>query len=307
MDHQTNHQKGADAVEFIEEGHRERLEQCGPFGYLELLVQTTEPVETERPSTPEPVDSEEEDDGEEIEQADDSDRVISGNGTTDKKKETQVELVLRHASSAQLLKTEGGKLYAAVQAKGRTEYLGIKTKAFELWLTREFYMEHRRPPSREALQSAIGLLEAKAMFEGPEVTLYVRVAEHAGSYFIDLANDARQVVQVDQSGWRIIDDPPVAFRRPDAMRPLPEPKTGGSLDPLRPLVNLSSDADWLLFVALLTFYLRPSGPFPFMVLSGEQGSRQVHNRPDRTVASRSECGASQRRFQRRAKSDHIRQ
>ena len=175
-------------------------------------------------------------------------------------------------AASRLFKTEPGKLYAAVQVNGRTEHLRIGSKPFELWLTRGFYDKHKRFPPKEAIHAAIALLEAKAMFEGPEATLSLRVAEHEGSYFIDLANDARQVVQVDQSGWRIIDDPPVAFWRPNALEPLPEPKRGGSLDALlRPLVNLSSDADWLIFVALLASYCRRSGPFPLMVLLGEQG------------------------------------
>jgi len=208
-----------------------------------------------------------EDDDEEIDDGD------SGNASVvaDTKNKTPVELILRNAESAQFFKTEQGKLCAAVPVNGRTEHLRIGSKPFELWLTHGFYIEHKRIPPKEAIHAAITQLEAKAMFEGPEATLFVRVAEHQGSCFIDLANDARQVVQVDQSGWRIIDDPPVAFWRPNALEPLPEPKRGGSLDPLHPLVNLSSDADWLIFVALLTSYFRHSGPFPLMVLLGEQG------------------------------------
>ena len=263
--------KGADAVEFIEQGMPKEWSDADRLEHLENLVGTIKPVETERRSTPEPVDSDDEDDGEEIEQVDDHDRVISGNGATDKKNETQVELVLRLAEAADLFQTPDGRLCATVRRKGQAEHLNIGSKAFKDWLIHEFYLEHKKPPSNLVLQSAIGVLEAKARYEGPTRTLFVRVAKQGGTDYIDLVNDSRQAIAIDQDGWRIVNDPLVAFRRSSGMLPLQLPTRDGSLDQLRGLVNLATEADWLMFVALITFYFRHSGPFPIMVLLGEQG------------------------------------
>jgi hypothetical protein len=55
------------------------------------------------------------------------------------------------------------------------------------------------------------------------------------------------------------------------MHALPAPAAGGSLEELRPLVNVA-DADWPLLVGWLLGALRPRGPYPVLCLHGEQGS-----------------------------------
>jgi len=210
------------------------------------------------------------DDDEETESDDDGDSG-NANGVTDTKNKTPVELVLRLAQGAELFHTPDGKQCATVRRDNKTEHHHINSRPFKDWLIYGYYKEYKKTLPATALQVAILQLEANARYEGPIRTLFVRVGNHGSTDYIDLANDSGQVIVIDQEGWRIVDDPPVAFRRPSGMLPLQLPTRGGSLDPLRSLVNLSSDADWLLFVALLTSYFRYSGPFPLMVLQGEQG------------------------------------
>src|SRR4051812_3384580 len=59
------------------------------------------------------------------------------------------------------------------------------------------------------------------------------------------------------------------------MLPLPVPERGGSIDSLRPFLNLSSQNDFVLVVAWLCAALRPSGPYPLLAISGEQGSAKT--------------------------------
>ena len=56
------------------------------------------------------------------------------------------------------------------------------------------------------------------------------------------------------------------------MTALPIPQPGGSIDDLRPFVNLPEDDDWILFVATLVAALRPTGPYPILEVLGGQGS-----------------------------------
>ncbi|EYD75384.1 hypothetical protein Rumeso_03031 [Rubellimicrobium mesophilum DSM 19309] len=102
--------------------------------------------------------------------------------------------------------------------------------------------------------------------------MFVRVGEHEGRIYLDLANTAWQAVEVDSTGWRIVDTPPVRFRRAPGMKPLPIPERGGSIETLRPFLNVQSEADFVLVVAWALACLRPKGPYPLLVLSGEQGS-----------------------------------
>jgi hypothetical protein len=56
------------------------------------------------------------------------------------------------------------------------------------------------------------------------------------------------------------------------MAALPVPERGGSIDDLRPFINVEHEADFKLVVAFVLGSLRPTGPFAHLELLGEQGS-----------------------------------
>ena len=151
----------------------------------------------------------------------------------------------------------------------------IRSRDTRLYLTRQFYDEHGKPPGAQALQDALGILEAKALFDGDEMPVHVRVAEQDGKIYVDLANDSWEAVEIDRDGWRVISDPPVRFRRPKGMKPLPHPTDGGSVDALRPFVNIKDERDWCLTKGWLVGAFRPTGPYPVLILQGEQGSAKT--------------------------------
>src|SRR5262249_15827356 len=88
----------------------------------------------------------------------------------------------------------------------------------------------------------------------------------------DLGDDRWRVIEVNAIGWRVIGQPPVRFRRAAGMLPLPVPQPGGSIERLRVFLNVASDSDFVLVVSFVLACLRNRGPYPVLVLSGEQGS-----------------------------------
>ncbi len=138
-------------------------------------------------------------------------------------------------------------------------------------LTHRFLAENDRAPSREALNTVIDTILAKCSM-GPKVDVHVRFARSHNAIYLDLADDQWRAVEITKDGWRIVDNPPVLFRRAAGARPLPVPVTGGSLDVLRPLVNCGDDSQWLLMVGWLVGVFLPEGAFVHMALNGEQGS-----------------------------------
>lgn len=62
------------------------------------------------------------------------------------------------------------------------------------------------------------------------------------------------------------------FRRTTGMQPLPVPTRGGSIETLRTFLNVQTNRDFTLVVAWTLAVLRNQGPYPVLVLSGEQGS-----------------------------------
>ena len=185
---------------------------------------------------------------------------------------TQKDLLLELAATASLFRTPDGAAFADIDVNGHRETWPVRSERFKGWLNRRYYEVREGAPSREARESALDTLQAKARFDSPEQPVALRVAEHKGKLYLDLCDEAWRAVEIGPASWRVVDRPPVRFRRTPGMKALPLPVAGGSIDELRPFLNVSSDGDFVLAVAWMLAALRPNGPFPVLVLLGEQGS-----------------------------------
>jgi hypothetical protein len=184
--------------------------------------------------------------------------------------ETQAQTLLRLASVATLFHDPTRRAFAAIPVKGHVEVHVVQSSEFRRWLKRLFYAEQSRPPAAQAFQDALGIIEARAE-EGTTEPVHVRVAGDSDRIFIDLADADWRVVEITAAGWRLMDQPPARFRRARGMLPLPMPQRGGSLEKLKDFTNCAL-GDFILIVAWLAAALRPTGPYPVLVLTGEQGS-----------------------------------
>jgi hypothetical protein len=185
---------------------------------------------------------------------------------------TQVSHLLSLAADAELFHTPDGEPYATVPVNGHIENWPLKSKRFRQWLLRRYHDQTQGAPKTQAVQEAIGILESRANFVGSECPVFVRLAEKDASIYLDLTNEAWEAIEIDADGWRVVSDVPVRFRRARGMSPLPHPAPGGDLNQLRRFVNVVNQQDWMLLAAWLVASVRPRGPFPILVLHGEQGS-----------------------------------
>ena len=186
-------------------------------------------------------------------------------------RKSQATQLVELGAAAELFHDPDGEAYARFDVDGHREVSGVRSRHFRRWMARLFYLTAGKAPSSQAMQDAIGVLEGRAIFEGTERTVYVRVAGQDDKIYIDLCNEPWQVIEVSNFGWRLLDESPVMFRRAKAMLSLPVPTLGGSLDELRALVHMDDD-EWTLFVAWLVAAYRPTGPYPILDVQGEHGS-----------------------------------
>jgi len=169
------------------------------------------------------------------------------------------------------------RAFAAVPANGHVETWPLRSASFRSWLLRLFYRATHGAPGSQSLQDALGVLDAKARFDGPERRVAVRLAELDGAIWLDLADAGWNVVRIDASGWRLIasDATPVRFVRNRAMQPLPNPVVGGSIGELRRFFNLRDESDWVLLLGWLVGAFRPWGSHAILNVSGEQGTAKT--------------------------------
>src|SRR5262249_18502761 len=189
------------------------------------------------------------------------------NGDTGRRGPTQADILIELAQSAELFHAPDMTGFADLNINGHRETWPIRAKGFRRWLARRFFEETQGAPSSEALQSALNVIEAKAHFDAPERVVHVRVGGLDGKLYLDVGVERGRAVEIDTTGWRVIDEPPVRFRRAAGMQPLPLPVPGGSVETLRSFLNVQSDNDFVLVVAWALAVLRNHGPYPVIVLS----------------------------------------
>jgi hypothetical protein len=164
--------------------------------------------------------------------------------------------------------------YARIRQKNVNVIFPIKSRSFKVWLANLLWEREEKAPSAEALASALNVLQAKALYDGPKHTLYNRVAPAAEGFWIDMVDENWRAIKVTGEGWQIVDSPPILFKRYSHQQPLPIPDPEG--DPWQLLdflnINKKDEATRLLFLCAVISYFIPLIPHVIVVLYGIQGS-----------------------------------
>jgi hypothetical protein len=129
--------------------------------------------------------------------------------------------------------------FADVVIDHHRETLPVSEKEFADWLRHLFFREMKKAPSPGAMRQAIETLSAHAKFDGERRDVHLRAAKIGEKIYLDIGDPEWRVVEIEASGWRMIEDSPIRFRRTAGMKPLPLPQLGGSIEQLRSLVNLN--------------------------------------------------------------------
>jgi hypothetical protein len=190
----------------------------------------------------------------------------------EKKSQAQrlVELV---PDEALFRSTDGETALVTITMNAHRETWPTRSKGFRRWLVGCFYLAEGKPPSAQALTDALGALEARAQFSGRVHPVHVRVGGHDnGAIYLDLVNTEWEAVEITTTGWRVVSDPPLKFRRARGMQALPRPIAGGTVADLTAFLNVKSDDQRALIMAWLVAALRPDGPYPVLVFTGEHGT-----------------------------------
>ena len=200
-------------------------------------------------------------------------------GTTDISADTgksskpkQADMLIALAQGSELFHAADGTPFADVKVGDHRETYNVRSRGYKRWLSRCFFNETGGAPSSEGLQAALNVIEARAHFDGPLRAVYVRVGGREGAIYIDLCDETWRAIEITGGGWQVVAEPPVRFRRAPGMKPLPEPTRGGSVDLLRRFLNIAHDEEFTLVVAWLLAALRNRGPYPVLLVNGEQGS-----------------------------------
>ncbi|MGO8915855.1 MAG: hypothetical protein ACLQJR_08110 [Stellaceae bacterium] len=188
----------------------------------------------------------------------------------------QRDLIIDQLGDAELWHDESREAFATVPLNGHHENLALRSRDFRLWLTGRYYKALGSSPGAQAYEDALRVIEAAAVNDGTTYRTWRRVGEAGGGVYIDLGTSDWRSVEITSQRWRVVDRASCRFIRSPAMRALPVPEAGDTIETLREFVNVGDgaegDAAFMLVVAWLVAALRPRGPFPILAVNGEQGA-----------------------------------
>lgn len=183
-----------------------------------------------------------------------------------------IDLAHQHCTLFHDERSEG---YAAINHGGSCRILKMRGHDFRRWLTSAYYVATKHPPNNEAMSSALSVLEAKAAFESEQHELSNRIAMRDDAVYIDMADPKCRVVKVTASGWEMIEQPPILFRRYAHQKPLPDPVRGGRLSDIHRHLAVRSDDDKLLLEGALVASMFSGISRPVIAFYGPQGATKT--------------------------------
>ncbi|NDU88129.1 MAG: hypothetical protein G3I09_08145 [Ferrovum sp.] len=199
------------------------------------------------------------------------DEFINPSGAGDASGSQATELADLAAGRCELWHDADGDAYATITGDDHNEHWRIDSAGFRDWLAWLAHTEMGAAPSMETLKSSCNALSGTAKFDSPEYEPHRRVAKDDAGYWLDVGDDKWSAILVTPTGWKRMHKPPVRILRTKATRPLPDPISGGSLDPLWALVNVP-EKDRLLVLAWVIECFRSDTPYAVLELNGEQGA-----------------------------------
>lgn len=200
----------------------------------------------------------------------------SGKGNkSEETKDRQSDILLNLAEGIELFHTPADEAYATVIMGNCKRNLRLSDKKFSQWLTHQYYNETGRAPGNDAINQAISVLSAKAIIEGEKQKLYLRVAEHKGNCYYDLADVKGNVVEITPQGFQITANPPKIFRRTNSMCAQVMPDSNGDVQLLKKHIRFKTKADEILFVVTVGTSFVPGIAHPISVTAGEKGAAKT--------------------------------
>jgi putative DNA primase/helicase len=179
----------------------------------------------------------------------------------------------RSLADIEVWKTPDGEPYATLRLDGHFEHWPIASAAFKKFLSYQHYQDTGKMLSQSALDDQRRTYEGQALYDGEAHPVFNRIGTLGRTLYVDIGDVSWKAIAINSEGWQVIDHPPARFTRARSMQPLPIPAmSGGDINLLRPFLNTANEADFQMLVAWLIGCFHPKGPYPILILNGEQGS-----------------------------------
>ncbi|MBZ9633391.1 hypothetical protein [Clostridium sp. FP1] len=166
--------------------------------------------------------------------------------------------------------------FVAVDKGNFYEVHGMEDKKYQMLLRKRYYDNTQKAPSKDNINQAIGVLEAKALYEGEEIEVAKRCTSVENTIYYDIADKASTIIKIDENGWEIDDSKQILFIRKNNMKEqvIPEPYED-LVGLLEKHFRFRDEEDKTLHAVSLVTRLIPHIPHPIEVIHGEKGASKT--------------------------------
>lgn len=193
--------------------------------------------------------------------------------TEEDKKENQAQELMVIAKTADLFKDQMGEPFAAFKFNNHIEVWRVDSREFKEWLIVTYLKRTGRIIGSDALNRVILAVRSSAKYGGKNRSLSLRATKYQNSFMYDLADEAWRAVQITPDGWKVLNRPPVVFKRSLNQAAQVEPaKSGADLRDLLKFVNLKSEDDQILFLPYVVSCFVPDINHSIINFTGSKGS-----------------------------------
>jgi hypothetical protein len=193
----------------------------------------------------------------------------------DGRKRPMGDVLLEIGSRHALFRDPSGDVYAQLLCDGHLEVHAIESKGYREHLAGSYYAIANKGASRNAMSDAIDTLSASARFGNDVRPVWLRTASEESALVLDTGDADWQTIRVDATGWEVGAGGEIAFRRAHRMRAFPDPvepeASARAFELLWKYANVTA-CDRVLVAAFILGALKPQGPYPVLMVSGEQGT-----------------------------------
>jgi hypothetical protein len=200
---------------------------------------------------------------------------IKGKAEEKSKKINQADKLVeiaRNNPKVLLFRSELDEPFIQFPVGSHTEYWACKDKRTRWWLSQEFWNKYGTSANNDAISTALNTLQGFALFKGEQFILSNRVSMYGGDVYYSLSNDEWEAIRISKDGWKIVENPPILFRRYTHQKSQVVPNENGDVKDIFRFINIKSDDDKLLFVVWLVSCFIPDFPHTMLYLFGPQGS-----------------------------------
>jgi|GEM_PF-2704568 len=196
--------------------------------------------------------------------------------TNSTKKQTQATILMKIIETATLIRDDAKQTYAVgLTSRNSNKVIPLLSEYFAKWLQNSYFTKCSTFSRKSELSTAIEQADFLAEQLPSVGKVNFRFGFASGNHYIDMRNEADEIIEITRLKWSITQKAPVYFREFDTQRSLPTPNRNGDLTRVFDYINVEHEEDKVLLLPTVCTLALANLTRPIIGFIGEHGSAKT--------------------------------